>query len=98
MMLMKHKPTDEVRVLLTEILRYTRKAVEEETRGQSLVDKTSEFDGKLTKSVELLEKSADRLEAATTELNRKLAMVSNTSSQLKSTANTYKDALLKVPT
>ena len=98
MVLTKHKPMGEVRVLLMEILRYTRKATKEETHGQLLVDKTSEFNGKLTKSVKLLEKSADCLEAATAELNRKLAMVSNTSSQLKSTANTYKDALLKVPT
>jgi hypothetical protein len=97
MALMKHKPADPLKSLLKEILGYTKKAVEEETNGQKLMDKTLELGDKLTKSVEHLGKSAERLEAAAAELNGKLATVSNTSSQLESTANSYKDALLKVP-
>ncbi|KAI0284670.1 hypothetical protein BGY98DRAFT_930727 [Russula aff. rugulosa BPL654] len=97
MALTKHKPVDPLKSLLKEILGYAKKAVEEETNGQKLMDKTLELGEKLTKSVEHLGKSAERLEAAAAELNGKLTTVSNTSSQLESTANSYKDALLKVP-
>lgn len=102
MALMKHKPVDPLKSLLKEILGYTKKAVEEKTNGQklmdkTLMDKTLELGDKLTKSVKHLGKSAEHLEAMAAELNGKLTMVSNTSLQLESTANSYKDVLLKVP-
>jgi hypothetical protein len=93
----KFNPTDQPRLALTELFTLATKAAEIEMSGQSLLEKTAGLEDKLTKSLEQFEKSAERLESVAAELNGKLATVSSTTSQLESTANTYKDALLKVP-
>jgi len=57
----------------------------------------ADTENKLSASVELLAKTAEQLENVSTELHAKMAAVSSTTSQLETTVNSYKDALLKVP-
>jgi len=54
-------------------------------------------DNSIAKLTEHLDKVMDRLETAATEMHGKLLAVSSMSTQLETTANTYKDALLKIP-
>jgi hypothetical protein len=94
----KYNPSDDIRNALREIHGYAKRASEEEeARTNKDLDKAKELEDKLTKSIELLTKSSERIEAAANDINGKLTAVANTSSQLESTVNTYKDALLKAP-
>jgi hypothetical protein len=93
----KFNPVGEPKLALLELLAFATKAAEMESSGQALLEKTAGLEDKLTKSLLQFEKSAERLETVAAEINGKLVTVSNTTSQLESTANTYKDALLKVP-
>jgi hypothetical protein len=82
---------------LAQILGYAKKAAEEEAKEQSAQTKTAETEDKWTKSTEQIGKAAERLETVAAEIHTKLATLTSTSSQLVTTANTYKDALLKAP-
>jgi hypothetical protein len=97
MLLQTYKLPDQVRFAMTEILGYARKAAEEEAKRQETRDRSAEAEDKLIKSTEQLEKSAERLENVAAEIQIKIAAVTSTTSQLESTANSYKDALLKAP-
>src|ERR1019366_7572280 len=67
-----------------------------EQLGQNLADKQSDHEdiGKVT---DKLEEAAKGLTEAAAGIEAKINKVSDTTSQLANTANTYKDALLKVP-
>ncbi|KAF8498968.1 hypothetical protein F5888DRAFT_1633519 [Russula emetica] len=78
-----------------EILKYARKAVEVETSTQAACDRQKIAEDKLLKLSEQLDKAAERLESVATEIHAKLSAVSSMTSQLESTANTYKAALMK---
>ena len=93
-----YKPPEQVKSALAQILGYARKAAEEEANQLSARKSAAEAEAKWSESTDHLQKAAERLENVAAEINAKLATVSNTSSQLESTANTYKDALLKAPT
>jgi hypothetical protein len=92
-----YKPTDQIRHALAEILGYTRKAAEEEAAKREAQETTVRLEDKLTKSTEQLEKAVGRLETAAAEVHTKLTTMTSTTSQLESTANSYKNALLSVP-
>jgi hypothetical protein len=90
--------SEQVRTALTKILAFTGKAAEDEANRQLPGEGSAALMEKLSKSAEQLGNAAERLETATAEIHTKLTTVTSTSSQLESTANTYKDALLKIPT
>src|SRR6266852_600306 len=92
-----YKPLDQVRLALAEILGYARKAVEEEAAKIAEGDKSTCVEDSLTKSTEQLGKAAECLERVAAEIQGKIIVVTNSTSQLESTANSYKDALLKIP-
>jgi hypothetical protein len=70
----------------------------DEERKKETKAREEAFKDKLSKPSKQLSKAAEHLESAAMEICAKLTMVSNTTSQLETTANTYKDALMKVPT
>jgi hypothetical protein len=82
---------------LAEILRYARKAIEEEAKGWAPGASMLEAADKLSKSTEQLRTTAKRLESATAEIHAKVLAVTSTSVQLETTTNTYKDTLLRIP-
>jgi hypothetical protein len=92
-----YKPPEQVARVLAEILGYAKKAVEEESNKQPSDDSAAVAADKLSKSAEQLCKTAERLESATAEIHAKVITVKSTTSQLETTVNTYKDALLKIP-
>lgn len=92
-----YNPKDQIRLALTEILGYAMKAAEEEAKSLATKDLTVSLEAKLTESSKQFAKSAERIEAVATEIQAKLAAVASTTTQLETTANSYKDALLKVP-
>ena len=93
-----YNPPEQVRSALAQILGYARKAAEEEADQHSARKSAVEAEAKWSISSDQLQKAAERLETVAAEINTKLATVTNTSSQLESSANSYKDALLKAPT
>jgi hypothetical protein len=92
-----YKPPEQITQALAEILRYARKAVEEEAKGRAPGVSMTEVADKLSKSAEQLCKTAERMESATAEIHAKVTAVTSTSAQLETAAITYKDALLKIP-
>ena len=58
----------------------------------------AKVDKNVTKLTEQLGKATERLETTASEMHSRITAVSSTTSQLETTANSYKDALLKIPT
>jgi hypothetical protein len=92
-----YKPLEQITQALAEILEYARKAVEEEAKGQAPGASMLEAADKLSKSTEQLRTMAERLESTTAEIHAKVLAVMSISVQLETMANTYKDALLRIP-
>ncbi|KAF8489519.1 hypothetical protein F5888DRAFT_1637890 [Russula emetica] len=95
--IVNYKPSDQVRLALAEVLGYVTKAAAEETNKRAEKNSQAEIERNLLNSSQQLGKAAERLETVATEIQTKLAAVSNTTTQLETTAKTYKDALLKAP-
>ena len=75
-----YEPSDKVKLALSEVLRYTRKAIEDEVRRKEVQAKEESAEDKLGKSSKQLNKAVERLESVAVEIHAKLSVVSNTTS------------------